>query len=307
MGTTWSVTYVSEARPASVREAIESTLELVNASMSTYRPESEISQINAGTVNEPVSVSSAFADVLRAALYVGEKSDGAYDITVAPLVDLWGFGAGSEADWQRPSTEAVDEALAQVGQAGIEWDAANSTLIRRKPVRLDFSSIAKGYGVDRIAEALEALGIGDYLVEIGGEIRVAGLSPRGDTWRIAVEQPRAGRRGIAEALDVTDMAIATSGDYRNFMEVDGVRYSHMIDPRTGHPVSHDLVSVTVLHEQCMMADAWATALSVLGPEAALQVASDNDLSVYLMVRDGEAYERVLSPAFTAQFGTLAEE
>lgn len=307
MGTTWHVTYTGEANPEAVTASLEAVLESVNASMSTYRADSEISRINAGDVGQPVVVSPAFSEVLQAALDVGARSAGAYDITVGPLVDLWGFGANSDVDWQVPLPEQVRDALRRVGQSALAWDEKRDVLTRRRPVRLDFSSIAKGYGVDRMAEALEAEGLENYLVEVGGEMRVAGVSPRGDLWRIAVEKPVAGQRGIARALDVTDIAIATSGDYRNFVEAGGERYSHTLDPRTGYPVTHDLVSVTVLHERCMMADAWATALSVAGAEEALRLAKANDLAVFLMTRDGNELKRQASPAFTARFGAVDGE
>lgn len=307
MGTTWNVTYTGSVSPSGVKADIESVLDAVNGSMSTYLADSEISRFNSSGIGDTSRVSSSFGDVLTAALAIGERSDGAYDVTVGPLVDLWGFGAGSEAEWRMPSAEQVAGAMARVGQDALVWDADSSTLARRKPVQLDFSSIAKGYGVDRIAETLKKKGLSDFLVEVGGEMRVSGVSPRGDAWRIAIEKPVPGQRGVAEALELEDVAVATSGDYRNFFEHEGVRYSHTLDPRTGYPVTHNLVSVTVLHEHCMMADGWATALSVAGPEEALRLAEANDLAVYLMVRDGDGLKSFVSPAFSARFDTMTNE
>lgn len=307
MGTTWNVTYTGSASPSVVKADIESLLDAINDSMSTYLAESEISRFNASDIGETSRVSSSFGAVLSAALAVGERSHGAYDVTVGPLVDLWGFGAGSETEWKMPSAEQVAETQARVGQDSLVWDADSSTLARRKPVQLDFSSIAKGYGVDRIAETLEEKGLSDFLVEVGGEMRVSGVSPRGDAWRIAIERPIAGQRGVAQALELNDGAVATSGDYRNFFEYEGARYSHTVDPRTGYPVMHNLISVTVLHERCMMADAWATALSVAGPDQALRLATANDLAVYLMVRDGDGVKSRVSPAFSARFDTMKNE
>ena len=304
MGTTWHVTYTADAEAADLKTAIKAELESVNESMSTYRADSEISRINSSEPGDPIILSDAFAEVLVAALDVGARSEGAYDVTVAPLVDLWGFGAGSAADWSLPSPEQVRAVLGRVGQSALTWHPGTGTLIRQESVSLDFSSIAKGYGVDRVARVLKDAGVVNYLVEVGGEMRVSGTSPRGDDWRIAVEQPLAGQRGIAQALAVTDIAIATSGDYRNYVEVDGTRYSHTLDPRTGYPVTHDLVSVTVLHERCMMADAWATALIVAGPEEALRLASVNELAVYMMTRRGDSLEAQVSPAFNARFGAV---
>ena len=304
MGTTWHVTYTADAGAGDLKTAIEAALESVNESMSTYRADSEISRVNADDPGDPIILSDAFAEVLVAALDVGARSGGAYDVTVAPLVDLWGFGADSAADWSLPSPEQVRAVLGRVGQSALAWHPEQGTLIKHEPVSLNFSSIAKGFGVDQVARVLEDAGVVNYLIEVGGEMRVSGTSPRGDDWRIAVEQPLAGQRGIAQALTVTDIAIATSGDYRNYVEVDGTRYSHTLDPRTGYPVTHDLVSVTVLHERCMMADAWATALIVAGPEEALRLARANDLAVYMMTRRGDSLEAQVSPAFTARFGVV---
>ncbi len=307
MGTTWNVTYTGGASPSVVKADIESVLEAVNASMSTYLADSEISRFNASDIGQTSAVSSSFGEVLSAALAIGERSDGAYDVTVGPLVELWGFGAGSGEEWSMPSAERVVEALTRVGQGSLVWDAESSALAKRRPVQLDFSSIAKGYGVDRIAETLEEKALSDFLVEVGGEMRVSGVSPRGDAWRIAIEKPIAGQRGVAEALELNDGAVATSGDYRNFFEYEGTRYSHTLDPRTGYPVTHNLISVTVLHERCMMADAWATALSVAGPDEALRLAVANDLAVYLMVRDGDDVTSRVSPAFRARFDRMTNK
>ena len=287
MGTGWSVSYAPGPDTPSaeiVRAGLEAELEAVNASMSTYRAESEISTLNQAPLGEAFPLSEAFSEVLMSALAVGEASGGAYDVTVGPLVDLWGFGPGEVAQ-ELPDDKAIQAALNAVGAEYIEVAADGSALTRLAAVTLDFSSIAKGYGVDRLAVRLEMMGVSDYMVEVGGEIRVAGVSPRGDSWRIAIEQPD-GRAGIAAAMALVDTAVATSGDYRNFFEYDGRRYSHTIDPRTGYPVDHDLVSVTVLHEKAMMADAWATALTVLGPEEGHAVAQAQGLAVYFISRQG---------------------
>ena len=161
------------------------------------------------------------------------------------------------------------------------------------------SSLAKGYAVDRVAEWLSAQGIRRYMVEVGGEMRLSGLSGRGDPWRIAIEEPKTSERSIAITLSLTDMAIATSGDYRNYFEAEGRRYSHSIDPKTGYPVTHDLVSVTVVHQSCMMADAWATALTVLGAEKAMAVAQAQGLAVYFIRRLDDEFVHSHTPLFSA--------
>jgi thiamine biosynthesis lipoprotein len=307
MGTTWSLVLVGTGQRDGLQDELEATLEAVNASMSTYRQDAEISAINRLPPGEPIAVSAAFATVLEAALAVGEGSDGAYDVTVGPLVDLWGFGAASEDEWSLPAPGEIAAVRGAVGQSLLDWKPGQRTLSKRAPVALDFSSIAKGYAVDRLAEVLEKRGYGNYLVEIGGEMRAAGESPRGDAWRVAIERPVPGQRAAALGLELVDSAIATSGDYRNFVEYQGKRYSHTIDPRTGYPVTHDLVSVTVLHESCMMADAWATALSVAGPDEALRLAEANGLAVYLLRRQGDGLIAASSSAFDALQAAAAGE
>jgi thiamine biosynthesis lipoprotein len=269
MGTTWSVIYGAPA-PESARalqDEIEKELRAINAALSTYIPDSEISRLNdrPGTVS--VELSPRFAAVLDAALAVSAMTGGAYDVTVGPLVELWGFGVSSFAG-QLPAEDAIDEARGRVGTARLDWDAANRRLQRPAGMRIDLSSIAKGYAVDRISDLLAERGLENTLVEIGGELRARGERPEGGPWRLAVESPDPAERRFVDALSVSDVAVATSGDYRNFFEVDGRRYSHLVDPRTGYPVAHDLVSVTVVDAQCMLADALATALIVLGLEEA---------------------------------------
>ncbi|MEM1111083.1 MAG: FAD:protein FMN transferase [Pseudomonadota bacterium] len=299
MGTRWHVTYIADSDGLVRGEAqagIEALLEEVNDSMSTYREDSEISRFNSGALTLPWQPSKDFWQVLKAALMVGELSGGAYDVTVGPLVRRWGFGPDAPAPGL-PQPAELEQLMATVGQRFLLVDEQARTLSSERPMELDFSSLAKGYAVDRVAEFLAARGVEDYMVEVGGEIRAAGQSPRGDLWRIAIETPD-GRAGVAAALELEDAAVATSGDYRNFFERDGKRYSHTLDPRTGAPVEHGLVSVTVLHEQAMLADAWATALSVLGPDAGMAVAKEQGLAVYFISRQGERLEPAYTEGFT---------
>ena len=309
MGTTWNVTVSVPATQSLSRETlvegIETQLEAVNASMSTYRGDSEISRFNRSPVGEWFSVTPAFQQVLSAAIAVGEQSNGAYDVTVGPLVNLWGFGPGGTATTP-PEAAAIAATLQRVGQDKVRFDAQASRVIKSADIYLDFSSIAKGYAVDAVADWLGAQGINDYLVEVGGEMRVAGKSPRGDAWRVAIEQPDANQPGIAGAVRLDAAGIATSGDYRNFFEAEGVRYSHTIDPRTGYPVEHELVSVTVVHSSTMLADAWATALTVMGADEAWSVAQRLGLAVYLIERDGEAFSSRHTEAFTPLLEALPD-
>jgi thiamine biosynthesis lipoprotein len=243
--------------------------------------------------------------VLEAALEVGRDSDGAYDVTVGPLVDLWGFGPG-ESISTPPAAQDIDALMERIGQDGLRLDRAASSVMKLGELSLDFSSLAKGFAVDEVADWLLAQGVDRFMVEVGGELRLAGASGRGDPWRIAIERPESTGRSAVAALGLTDVAVATSGDYRNYFEVDGQRFSHMIDPRTGRPVAHDLVSVTVVHPRCMLADAWATALSVLGAADAMAVAQAQGLAVYLIRRVGDDFVYSHTPAFSRYLAGMSE-
>jgi len=299
MGTTWHVTVVPDTNSpnaALLQQGVETVLEEVNQSMSTYRVDSEISRFNSSETDEWFPITSEFYYVLSTAMAIGWQSDGAYDVTVGPLVDLWGFGpVGPVA--APPADDTVTDVLERVGQDHLRLDGDGPRLLKRVPVELDFSSIAKGYAVDRVAQWLDARGLDRYLVEVGGELRLAGLSGRGDPWHIAIERPDSSTRAVEEAVSLTDVGLATSGDYRNFFVIDGQRFSHSIDPRRGYPVAHDLVSVTVIHPSAMIADAWATALVVLGYEDAMMVAQEQGLAVYFIRRQGEAFVASHTPAF----------
>lgn len=299
MGTTWHVSYLpgGEDVPVDILQRdIEAILAAVNQSMSTYMPDSEISSLNAAPLGQWQTVSEEFYLVLTTAMSIGEHSQGAYDVTIAPLVDRWGFGP-TFSTRELPTEKQVKTLLAQVGQGKLKLDASSSALKKLDEVALDFSSLAKGYAVDRVADWLGSKNIDNYLVELGGEMRLSGHSHRGDDWRIAIEQPQSGNRDVAQALSLTDVAVATSGDYRNFFERDGKRYSHSIDPRTGYPVEHDLVSVTVVHKRAMLADGWATALTVLGSTQALKLAQEHGLAVYFIRRADDEYLSSHTEAF----------
>jgi thiamine biosynthesis lipoprotein len=304
MGTTWHVTYIpADFAPAEegVQRGIEAELESVNLSMSTYLPDSEISRFNELESGTWFGASPDFYRVLSAALEVGSLSEGAYDVTVAPLVNLWGFGPGGLVT-EPPTATRIDSLLAQVGQNKLRVNDERQAVMKEAALSVDFSSLAKGYAVDQVAEWLLAQGITRFMVEVGGEMRLSGLSGRGDGWRIAIEQPEIGGRAIATAVSLSDVAMATSGDYRNYFEAGGHRYSHSIDPRTGYPITHDLVSVTVVHPSCMMADAWATALTVLGAERAMAVAQAQGLAVYFIRRAHDGFEHSHTPLFSRYLG-----
>ncbi len=296
-GTNWSLVYVDqrETVPAKlVRDHLRAVFESVNASMNHYDPLSSISRFNDLPANIPQKVGSDFAHVLSAAFYVGAHSFGAYDVTVFPLTELWGFGPSGPREF--PSNISLELVSSRVGLDLLNWEPTNKTLSKRvQGVSLDFSSLAKGYAVDLAADTLEKLNLKDFMFEIGGEVIVRGQSPRGDAWRIAVAQPHPESFGsIHVAIELRDTAIATSGDYRNFFEYKEKRYSHLIDPRSGYPLQHELVSVTVIHESAMMADAWATALIIMGSDAAIELAEDKGLAVYMLERDGDDLRVLIS-------------
>lgn len=293
MGTTWAVTVANPPRgfrAETLTQEIEAVLEAVNREMSTYDPGSEISRFNAAPGDGAwISVSPRFAETTARALAFSELSDGAFDPTVAPLVNLWGFGPEATAA-DLPSDAEIDSALAEIGYGAIQVRAPEqgAALAKTAPRRLDLSAIAKGAGVDAVADYLLSQGITNALVDIGGELRALGQKD-GQGWRIAIETPTKGERGVQSVIALSDRAIATSGDYRNYREIDGVSYSHTIDPKTGRPVTHGLASVSVIDASCALADGWATTLLVLGPERGFALAEARGLAAVFIERDGLAF------------------
>lgn len=300
MGTTYSVRIVDPPDGMAVDEIsrrIQLALEDVNRRMSTWRDDSEVSLFNAAPPGEWFPVSEDTAALVAMGEAVARMSGGAFDVTVGPVVDLWGFGP-DPVRVTPPAEGEIAAALERVGYAALESREAPPALRKSSPgVAVDLSGIAKGHAVDRVAAVLEQAAVVNYLIEVGGELRVAGHNRRGERWTVAVEDPLAAGREVHRVLNVTDTAIATSGDYRNFFEYEGERYSHTIDPRTGWPVSHDLVSVTVLDESAALADALATALLVLGPEAGGELAERTDIAAYFVVRSGDGVMARWTSAF----------
>ncbi len=267
--------------------ALAAEIERVEALMSTYRPESELSQFNRSDSTDWVNVSEDTAIVVAAAQEISRKTDGAFDITVGPLVDIWGFGPRLDVNG-RPSDEEIAEALSHVGYQKLEVRQEPPSLRKSDPsLHVDLSAIAKGYGVDQAAQVLIQHGINDYMVEIGGDLKAAGYNREGNPWRIAVERPIPGDRALLEVVAIEDMAIATSGDYRNFFMQDGVLYSHTLNSLTGHPVSHKIASVSVRARSAMLADGWATALLAMG-EKGLAIAEEQEIAALMVERDGDA-------------------
>jgi thiamine biosynthesis lipoprotein len=294
MGTTYHITIIADQLPPDdLEQQIEQLLSKVDNSMSTYKKDSEISQFNRLSVGKTMTISNEFLEVVKISQKIWQLSNGAFDPTIGPLVDLWGFGPGDRHD-SIPSSHAIAQTKAKIGFDSVILEENN--LSKTKPVALDLSAVAKGYAVDRVADLLEMLALPDYLVEIGGEIRVSGFNADGIAWRIAMEQPQLFAE-VDQVIAITDIAVATSGDYRNYFERDGVRYSHTIDPKTGMPIDHNLASVTVLSESCAVADAWATAFSVMGAEKSLDLAEQLDLPAYMLVRENGVFVSKNSSSF----------
>ncbi len=305
MGTTYSVKVAALHATIDqdhVAAEIQTQLDRVNALMSTYDPESELSRFNTSNADEWFPVSLETAQVVAEAIRTGHLSDGTLEVTIGPVVNLWSFGPEARPEGALPTAQEIATAMSAVGYHQLEVRLDPPAL--RKPssaCRVDLSSLAKGFGVDQVAEALETVGIHDYMVEVGGEIRTAGLNPTGKPWQIAVEVPMIVGRGIQRVVPLGNRAMATSGDYRNYFEQDGVRFCHIIDPRTGRPVNHRLGSVSVLADTCMEADALATALFVLGPEEGLQLAETQELAALFLVRTDKGFTEHPTSTFpTAQ-------
>ncbi len=300
MGTSYSVKVVDAAQSldrAALAEDVAECLETVNQQMSTYRDDSELSRFNAAAADQWFSLSPSTYRVLKEAEHTHEITGGAFDPTVGPLVKLWNFGPGRQATDRVPSDEQIATARAAVGMQHVELRAEPPAARKDlAAVYLDLSAIAKGYAVDQVAELLNAQGITDYMVEVGGEVRTRGHNAENLPWQIAIERPTSGSRTIQRVIAMRDRALATSGDYRNYFEIEGARYCHILDPRSGRPVSHRLASVSVLSDSCMTADALATALFVLGPEEAFAWAKRENLAVLLLVKSDHGFDEWVTPA-----------
>ena len=301
MGTTFNVTLVAPPAQADLKQqkaSIQEKLEHIENIASTYRADSELSRFNANPSTEWVSVSSEFCDMIAAAQDVSDTTGGAFDITVGPLVNLWGFGP-PQSEPELPTDEEVAAAQLKVGNLKLQTDCERSMLRKSiADVYVDLSGWAKGYAVDEVAALLDANQLANYLVEIGGELRVSGHNAEQRKFAIAVERPLQNNEMDYSIIRLSNVAIATSGDYRNFYEHDGQRYSHTIDPRTGRPVTHDLTGVTVVTSSTAYADAMATALLVLGPDDGHALAEQLDLASYFLVRTEHGIEELSTSQFT---------
>lgn len=292
MGTTYNIGVVHskdiDIDEDTLQVNIDELLKNINQQVSTYIPSSQISQFNKSDEIDWFKVDPYFFDTVQSAQLVSKQSDGQFDISILPIVNLWGFGA--ETHDEPPSQVQIQQALAEVGYQKLQLDPEQSSIKKINPkLSIDLSAIAKGFAVDKISQLLIDKGFSNHLVEIGGELRVSGTNQADKKWRIAIEQPDMTTNIAKHGLEISNRAVATSGDYRNYFVEKGVRRSHIIDPKTGYPITHNLASVTVLHNSAMMADAYATALLVMGDKQGKIFAEEQKLDVLMIVRTDDKF------------------
>ncbi|MEM6589627.1 MAG: FAD:protein FMN transferase [Pseudomonadota bacterium] len=286
MGTHYNVVVVDNGtgvEKLEVQAAVDASLSRINTLMSNWDVASEVSRFNAMRSTAPIAVSKDLAVVVQAAEDVHKQSDGYFDITLGPVIEAWGFGAPASLS-TAPGTATIAEAKAHTGQGKLSVSGTN--LQKTDPdTQMYLSSIGKGYGVDHVAAALSGLGFTDFMVEIGGDLYVAGKNVDAVSWKIGIESPDLLSGDVADVARASNIGLATSGDYRNFFEEDGTRFSHIIDPKTGRPVTHNTTSVTVLAENAMLADAWATGLLAMGTSRGVELANDLKIAALFIDRD----------------------
>jgi thiamine biosynthesis lipoprotein len=293
MGSRYTALFYAE--PDLSTEAISHSLaravSRVDQQMSTWKPDSDLNRLNAAPEQQWVAVPKELATVLSTALRVAQQSGGAFDIAVGDLVQAWGFGPG-EPVVTPPALDAPLPAVRTSASAALEVDPQRNQVRKRAPLTLDLNGIAKGFGVDELARCLEGWGITHYLVGIDGEMRARGVKPGGQSWVVALEKPNRGVREVMGVMELGDAAIATSGDYRHWVDVAGRSYAHTMNPATGAPLSNPLAAVTVVANSCMLADAWATALMVLGEIEGPRLAQERGMDALFVLRDGEQFKEI---------------
>ena len=305
MGTTYNVTVVDNPLSLSkedLKKRIEETLNAVNEKMSNWYEQSEITTINNDKRGKPIDLSQELFDVINISTDIHNRSNGAFDITAAPLINLWGFGP-NKSERKIPSVSEVNAALELVGQTRLLKliPGLNQLKKRNSEVSINLSAIAKGYGIDRIARTLREEKIQNFLVEIGGDLITSGTNKNGKAWSIGIESPKVGSQIVQSVIKIKDQAMATSGDYKNFFEKNGIRYSHIIDPKTGYPIRHKTLSVTVLAKSAALADGWATAMLVLGKNDGMIVANKLDIPVFFI----SSHEKTFITAGSDEFKKIA--
>jgi len=302
MGSSYAVTIPvlpgNVSRP-DLKSQIEFILDEINQAMSTYLPDSELSRINGSESTDWIAVSAPLYEVLAAAQQVSQLSNGAFDITVGALVNLWGFGP-DPGNQKIPETGAIQEAMQWVGYQNLELRASPASVRKHHAaIYIDLSGIASGYAADRIADLLDSKDISNYLVDISGEIRARGRNHQDQRWRIGIEKPLIDRRSVHTIIALDNSGMTTAGNYRNFFIHEGTRYSHTLDPATGWPVAHNLASVTVVHESAMIADALDTALMVMGPEQAFHFAEQHNIAALFILAVGDQFKQQYTERFAA--------
>ncbi|MFC3606498.1 FAD:protein FMN transferase [Stutzerimonas tarimensis] len=307
MGSTYSVKYVRTEQgpaPEQMQRETEAFLAELDAQVSTYRPDSDIQRFNAAPAGTCMPMADSVLAMVSEAAALSDLSQGALDLTIAPLLDAWGFGPNVREE-RVPTEQDLASARERVGYQHLS--IVDGELCKSAPVVLDFNSIAAGYAVDRVSAHLEELGVRSYLVEITGELKAVGVKPDGSPWRIAIEAPVEGERTAQQIIELDDYSISTSGDYRNYFERDGKRFSHTIDPASGVPIQHALASVTVADPSALRADALSTVLLVLGPERGMAFAEREGIAAFFVTREEQAFITTSTDAFERLFGAGADQ
>jgi thiamine biosynthesis lipoprotein len=302
MGTYYSIKIVqsnlveSGKSAEEIQSGIKKVLAEVNQQMSTYIDSSEISKFNQYQNRDWFPISHEFAEVLFTSLKISKLSSGTFDITVGPLVNLWGFGP-EKRESKIPTDKEIFDRKSVTGYQKLSVRRSPPAVKKEIPgIYCDLSGIAKGFGVDMVAQYLKSVGISRFLVDIGGEICTSGKSHTNQAWKIGISTAD-DNFDIQKVIPLYNKCIATSGDYRNYFEQDGIRYSHTIDPLTGKPITHKLASVTVVHDSCIIADGLATAIDVMGPEQGLTFANQKELAVFMIVREQDGFAEKMTPKF----------
>ena len=307
MGSTYTVKYVRSGDGPSkemLHSEVEALLGELDKQLSTYRSDSDVERFNALPAGSCESMPDMVRELVAAGGQLSADSDGAFDLTLEPLLNLWGFGPQGRGE-RVPSAEDISAARALTGQQHLSIDG--DRLCKAVALQLDFNSIAAGYAVDLVIDRLKALGVQSYLVEITGELKAEGRKPDGSPWRIAIEAPRDDQRVAQKIVELDGMGVSTSGDYRNYFERDGRRYSHTLDPQSGQPIEHHLAAVTVIDKSTLRADGLSTALMVLGPEKGLALAERNGIAAFFVVREGQGFVTTSTKAFDELFGAGVEQ
>jgi len=300
-GTTYHISFWSPQAvdTASIKQLVETEFTRLDMQLSNYRKDSVIEQLNATVSSEPLAVSEEIIGLIEQARVVSIASDGCYDLTIKPLFDLWGFNGDKLTP---PDSASLQAALKKVGFTQIKIVDANHIQKLNPQLRIDLSSIAQGYSVSRMVSLLEQQGIENYLVEIGGELQTRGKKPEETPWRVALEKPLSNERTMHKVVTINrnePLAVMTSGTYRHFFDLNGKRYSHILDAKTGSPVDHNTVSVTVLHDNPTQADAWSTALLCLGKTRGIEAANKAGIAALFIEQDGEAFNELRTAPFDA--------